>query len=707
MGEEYLGMVKSFTTEEKPVLSIITGEAADMTETSVVLNGYSSIPFADLGSLTVGFIYSTASEPSLSNGTNVISEEFLSDTQFFVSISGLKPDTKYYYRSYLLQNGMYLYGSVSSFSTEKINAVVTTNSPQGVLEHSATISGHLSLTSLSNLKSEVALYYSHLYTTQADLFSKGTRLPESALSVSKDGTFSIDLTNLPHSYSYAYMAYANIEGVDFFGEILQFKTKDIEADIQTGDASNISEHKATISGRFSLKSSTSSKPSVYFFYSDQYSSPDLLKTRGNKALITSIPSDGSFSKNLTDLSYATTYYYMVYVEVEDVQFYGEVRSFNTSGIEASITTLNATNVTEHKATLSGNFVNRTVDHLNANVALFYSPTISDKDGLARSGKKMIVSSSSIKSNGDFSCDLSNLSHSTTYYYVAYAKIEDVELFGEVESFSTRTVSGTATTGDARDISEHKATITGTVVSNTIETISTSVSVYYSPTLKTKNELVKSGDKMSVSSLDSDGDFSCKLLNLSHSTTYYYVTFAKIEDVEILGDVKSFSTRGISGTATTGTATDITEHKATISGSFVLNSVESLQSEVYLYYSSTAKTESELKTTGTSIKVTNLSSNGQISVNLENLAHSTTYYYMISSSVEGVCFDGEIKRFITTAINATVTTGAASDVDEFSAKITGGFLASNSSLRHGVYVVYGENLTSREKLMNSGTSLFYS
>lgn len=537
LGEEYMGAIKSFTTEDKPTLSCGTGDASDITEISATIYGYSTLPRTELGAATVGFIYSMSTEPTLSNGKSKSSKEFLSDTQFVATITGLSPGTKYYYRSYILQNGNYLYGSVSSFTTASINAKVTTNSAQNISEHGATISGSLYLTNIAKLTTSVALYYSDKYTSREDIKANGIK---ASVTPTSDGNFSKDLTNLSHSASFAYFAYANIEGVEFFGDVVQFRTSDINASLQTGDAKDITEHKATITGSFELISTTSSSPTVYFYYSDKVSSKDDLKSSGKRLSISSIPSSGQFFYSLSNLKHSTTYYYVAYTKVEDVEFFGEVRSFNTLTINASINTGTASNLSEHKATLSGSFKNNTIEEIPSTVALFYSSTINDKAGLVKSGKR--ISISSFDSNGSFTSSISALSHSTKYYYVAYAKLEDVEFYGDVKSFSTVPISASVNTGSVKDIKYHSATLEGNTVINTIESIPATKGFYFSATATSKTAMKNSGTK--VESTSSTDSFSANMTGDSEHRRYYYMAYLQIEGVEFLGEIKSFNMKEI-------------------------------------------------------------------------------------------------------------------------------------------------------------------
>ncbi|MBR1406316.1 MAG: fibronectin type III domain-containing protein [Bacteroidales bacterium] len=432
-GVESLGAVKSFVTEEEPKTSCSTESAGNITETTATLYGFSSIPRTQIGSASVGFIYSTESEPTLGNGKSVTSKEFLTDNQFVASISGLTPNTKYYFRAFIRQNGNYLYGSTSSFTTAKINATVATNNATNIEEHSATLSGKLTLVSQSTLSTSVAFYYSDSYKTKEELLAKGTKVTVELLS---DGSFSKRLTNLPHSKEYSYVAYALISGVEFTGAVVNFSTSPINASVQTKAATNISEHKATINGSYELIGSANGSPSICFYYSDKYSDASELKANGKRVSISSIPSDGSLSYSLTGLSHSTQYFYVAYAKVEDVEFFGEVISFSTPTIMGSVTTGEATSIKYHDAVLEGSMTVNTIETIPVQTGFYVSASVSSRIELKESGQKVV--SEEIDGN-HFVASMMGISNHRRYWYVAYLEIDDIVFLGEVRNLEMKEV----------------------------------------------------------------------------------------------------------------------------------------------------------------------------------------------------------------------------------------------------------------------------
>lgn len=93
----------------------------------------------------------------------------------------------------------------------------------------------------------------------------------------------------------------------------------------------------------------------------------------------------------------------------------------------AVTTGEATNIDVQKATLSGKITGISA---SCTCGIYYSTS---SDVLASN-----PASKSTTSNGQFSIDITGLSLGTTYYYVAYVKVDGYYYYGETQSFQTLT-----------------------------------------------------------------------------------------------------------------------------------------------------------------------------------------------------------------------------------------------------------------------------
>jgi hypothetical protein len=144
--------------------------------------------------------------------------------------------------------------------------------------------------------------------------------------------------------------------------------------------------------------------------------------------------DGRYAEALTP---NTTYYYIAMADIADKTVYGEMKSFTTLDITASVDTTDPTEITSTTATISGSLTVNSVETLNRNVRILYSDTSSTLGELIAYSSYSYVSTDE---NGQFTYTLSNLSPETTYYYVVCARVGYQkyykEFYSEVKSFTT-------------------------------------------------------------------------------------------------------------------------------------------------------------------------------------------------------------------------------------------------------------------------------
>ena len=109
--------------------------------------------------------------------------------------------------------------------------------------------------------------------------------------------------------------------------IKSFSTLDIDAQVSTGSAYDISLSAATISGLLVFNHVENvSKKTWFIFGLDE--TLDQLISNGTR-VDTNLNDDGSFAATLTSLKDNTTYHYVPVVKIEDKEFVGELLSFNT------------------------------------------------------------------------------------------------------------------------------------------------------------------------------------------------------------------------------------------------------------------------------------------------------------------------------------------------------------------------------------------
>ena len=178
--------------QEMEINSVRTGSATEITEISAKLHGDVRLEKNSDG-VRFGFIYSKDKNPKYNEGNDVWVREIDGATHYSTVITGLSPDTDYYYRS-VIAIGLYLkYGDIKSFRTKTFAATVQTLDATDVSETKATLNGSLSVNSSNEMTKSVWFLYSDTATTLDELRTKGIKEPS---TLNEDGTFNEALFDL-------------------------------------------------------------------------------------------------------------------------------------------------------------------------------------------------------------------------------------------------------------------------------------------------------------------------------------------------------------------------------------------------------------------------------------------------------------------------------------------------------------------------------
>ncbi len=224
---------------------------------------------------------------------------------------------------------------------------------------------------------------------------------------------------------------------------------------------------------------------------------------------------------------------------------------NGSSLAASVTTLDASEITFTKATLNGKVsVPKSMGDLYITARFYYSNVYKTVEDLKLSGESYGVASYDFEDDGSFSGSY-GFSSGTTYWYVAYAKVGSEEYWGEVKSFTTGGVSiyEPSMSADGRS-----ATFSGSL--NIPESLKNQTVETYFLLGTTDNYFVNSATRVDAIF---DGDrFSATAENLTPGTKYYWAAYVKVGDSweysgwDYTGGLKSF-VAAPEMSVTTGTA----------------------------------------------------------------------------------------------------------------------------------------------------------
>ncbi len=204
----------SVTVDQNLAPSVTVG-ADHISAISALLQGKANLGNSASSDLRVGFQYSKSAGILPSNSTTIEVTDADASYNYTAAITGLAPETKYYFRSFVRQNGQDTYGETKEFTTKDVASLLETKEASGVEATKATLNAKLDLTDV-------------LYTSLAYGFLWGTT--ESALNTDfkcteiKDNAIAATLTSLSHKTQYWYKAYVKLDSQTFYGEVKTFTT---------------------------------------------------------------------------------------------------------------------------------------------------------------------------------------------------------------------------------------------------------------------------------------------------------------------------------------------------------------------------------------------------------------------------------------------------------------------------------------------------
>jgi len=233
-GDPVYGDEQSATTlTEAP--TVTTGDATNVATTSATLNG-------DLTSLGTAASVSVSFEWGIATGSytqTTASQGLTGAGAFSADLSGLTPETTYYYRTKAAGDST-VYGAEKTFTASTTPPTVTTSAASSLAATSATLNGNL-----DSLGTATSVTVTFEWGTTTSYGSE-----TSAQSVTAIGGFSASLTGLTADTTYHFRAKAVGYGSAVYGEDMTFTTPSL-ADtaapvISAVNSSNITTSGATI-----------------------------------------------------------------------------------------------------------------------------------------------------------------------------------------------------------------------------------------------------------------------------------------------------------------------------------------------------------------------------------------------------------------------------------------------------------------------------
>ena len=410
------GNVMSFTAPPavSPVLNSsdsFVSSISDITavgEVDILNNG---------GSLVTerGIMVSTDSENFIAVPSTTINVTDIG--KFLSNLNGLSSGITYYIKGYATNNAGTTYGSISSFMTASY-VVLTTTPPTGISRTSAGSGGDITNSGQATISLRGVCW--------STMTNPTTLLPtQTSQTITGNGTgnFSSYISGLTPNTVYYIRAYAiNSHGISY-GDEVSMATIDFPT-VTTTPVSSFTSFTANGGGNVTDDGrSPVTQRGVCWGPNANPAIGDGSSRSSNNGQGT-----GIFTSNLTNITPNITYHMRAYAINELGTVYGEDMTFFLLPTTASITTLEATNITNNTAIAGGNLVSSG------------GTTVTDR-GIIWGLMDPLTDPAALKiSNGTFSGSVSNnltgLVGNTTYFVRAYAVNILGTAYGELVQFTT-------------------------------------------------------------------------------------------------------------------------------------------------------------------------------------------------------------------------------------------------------------------------------
>jgi outer membrane protein OmpA-like peptidoglycan-associated protein len=431
----------------------------------------------------------------------------------------------------------------------------------------------------------------------------------------------------------------------------------------TSAASSISDTSATFNGLVNNTSSDTVSPVTFCYQTTSFTSSNCSGATVSAVAGATSASVTPFSTSVTGLSPSTTYYYELVATdaTTNTPLYGGVQSFTTGPVA---TTGPVTSLTNTSATLTGSLYNPAGDTVTAPTMCYQSTSFAS--GACAGTSSAAIAGTTSGAQTSYSLGVSGLHPGSTYYYEFSVTDSSASrtLYGGVREFVAAPV--TTTTG-ANAISDHAATLTGTVYNPTGDTISASF-CYQTTSFASGACTGTTTAALAGTTVASTTPFSANVAALASGTTYYYELSVgdSSTGTSFVGGVRSFTTGPI---ATTNAAISLAEYGATLVGSVYNPAPDTLASVAFCYQAAPFTSGGCTGTVALASAGTASGATRPYTLAVGGLATATRYYYelIVSDATTATTYDGGVRSFTT---GASATTDGAANVQATQATLSG-------------------------------------
>ena len=441
---------------------------------------------------------------------------------------------------------------ITNFYIEPIAPTCTTAAATALTTSSATLNG--SVTSTGNAPTSVYFLWGPAdQGTNVALWAHTNAMGV----VSGPGAVSTNLTALTSGATYYYIVYAVSSAGASYGLPAQSFSLPAPPSAATAPATAVTVSSAMLEGSVT----TGTAPTTVWFLWDTTDHGASLTGWTHTNVLGGVASSGPVSTNITGLASSTTYYYLTYAtNAYGYSFGTNAQSFTTLTpvLVPSVGTDPASAVMADSATLNG-----TVGSTGASpttVYFLWGP-IDQGTNVALWAHSNLLG---VLDVGPIATNITGLSPSTTYYFLAYGVNADGVSYGtNAQSFTTMTPP-TASTLAASGISPTAATLHGSVTTGSAPT-----TVSFLWDTQDHGATVSGWAHTNGLGVVAQGAVATNLTGLAANMPYYFIVYVTNAYGSSFGTpAQVFTTLGLPPTVSSDPASNVTLAAATLNGTLV-------------------------------------------------------------------------------------------------------------------------------------------
>ncbi|MFS0489009.1 hypothetical protein [Leadbetterella byssophila] len=526
------GEFRTFTTPDVAQPGIRTDAASNITPTSVRLGG--TVLNGGTYAITErGVVYGTSANPTTSNSKSALTGNVTSfPSSFGMDINGLNRNTTYYFRAYVISNGVTSYGENLSFRTPDLVAPgIRTDGAENIGPTSVRLSG-----TVTSAGSYPITERGIVWSTSTNPTTSNSKSSLSGNVTNFPNTFGMDINGLSPSTAYHYRAYVISNGSTSYGENRTFTTTTVtQPEVRTDGASEVN----TSSAKF-LGTITQAGTYPISEYGIVYSTSSGPTTSNSKAVAGSGVNNYpySYGVQVNGLNKNTTYFFRAYLISNGVTSYGAVNTITTPDERpVKIASGQATDVSINFARLSG-FIADGGSYPVQEIGVCWSTSPNPTTSNSKASK----SGNGVTYPHDYSFDAHGLREGSEYHFRAYAISNGVTYYGQDVAFKTHVVANpSVSTGDNRSLSSSVQEVAGILQSAGTYPITEHGIVYG----RNSDINLGNGTKLSFSTpnnLRFPHSYSAQISGLGgiSALTYYYRAYCVTSNGSVhYGDIRSF------------------------------------------------------------------------------------------------------------------------------------------------------------------------